>query len=344
MKILLGMSGGLDSTYAAYLMREQGWEVEGAVLQMHDYTEIEDARASAQAVGIPFHVIDCRERFARCVQEPFIDEYLCGRTPNPCILCNRDVKFAALYEYAMSHGFDRIGTGHYSRIVCEDGRYAVHCADDAKKDQSYVLWRLTQEQLAVIHTPLASLCKDDIRQKAEALGFSAAHKKESQEICFIPDHDYAAYITARRGNAPEGDFVDRNGKIVGRHRGILHYTVGQRKHLGIALGEPVYVSAIDPETNRVYLAQAGGEYTDSMEVSALNFQRLDPEHLPDTIDAAVRIRYSSPMIPAHVTFRSEADGVCASVRFDAPVRAVTPGQSAVFYADGTILFGGFIRS
>lgn len=344
MKILLGMSGGLDSTYAAYLLREQGWEVEGAVLQMHDYTEIEDARASAQAVGIPFHVIDCRERFARCVQEPFIDEYLCGRTPNPCILCNRDVKFAALYEYAMSHGFDRIGTGHYSRIVCEDGRYAVHCADDAKKDQSYVLWRLTQEQLAVIHTPLASLCKDDIRQKAEALGFSAAHKKESQEICFIPDHDYAAYITARRGNAPEGDFVDWNGKVVGRHRGILHYTVGQRKHLGIALGEPVYVSAIDPETNRVYLAQAGGEYTDSMEVSALNFQRLDPGHLPDAIDAAVRIRYSSPMIPAHVTFRSEADGVCASVRFDAPVRAVTPGQSAVFYADGTILFGGFIRS
>ncbi len=339
MKILLGMSGGLDSTYAAYLLQTQGHEVEGAVLRMHAYTEVQDAQEAAQAVGIPLHIIDCQTRFTRFVSEPFMTEYLHGRTPNPCILCNRDVKFAALYAYAAEHGFDRIATGHYSRIRSENGRFSVCRADDEKKDQSYVLWRLTQEQLSVLITPLASLSKEEIRVRAQKLGLRAAQKKESQEICFIPDHDYAGYIEARRGKMPEGDFVDWNGRVVGRHRGILHYTVGQRKHLGIALGEPVYVSAIDPLSNTIHLARTGGEYQNTMTVSDLNFQAM-PEITSDAeFDAMVKIRYSAPLTAAHVTLHN---GV-AAVSFPNAVRAVTPGQSAVFYADNAILFGGFIQ-
>lgn len=337
MKVLLGMSGGLDSTYAAYLLKQQGHEVHGAVLQMHEYTETEDARAACETVGIDLTVIDCRERFVREVVEPFTDGYLAGQTPNPCIFCNPRIKFAALYEYAMQNGFDRIATGHYCRIEKIGDRYAVCRADDPKKDQSYVLWGLTQEQLRCFWTPLASMRKEDIRAQAMRLGFPAAQKKESQEICFIPDHDYAAFIENRRAPMPAGDFVDWNGKVVGRHRGILHYTVGQRKGLGIALGEPVFVSRIDPATNTVHLARAGGEYCTEMTVRDLQFQALAPQS-EASFEAEVRVRYSSPMIPCRVHLQNGT----ASVTFLDKVRAVTPGQSAVFYRDNAVLFGGYI--
>lgn len=340
MKVLLGMSGGLDSTYAALLLREAGHEVVGAVLKMHAYTDLCAAERAANEVGIPLVTIDMQSSFGATVERTFIDEYLRGRTPNPCVVCNRYVKFEGLAAYAKQNGFDRIATGHYSRIVYENQRYAVSRAADSKKDQSYVLWGLTQQQLSLLITPLADCRKEDIRRAAAARGLEVAEADESMEICFIPDHDYANYIEARRGKLPAGDFLDENGRIVGRHRGILHYTVGQRKHLGIALGEPVYVSAIDPVANTVTLARAGGEYAAAAHISHLQFQAFPPCTTADVkIEADVKIRYSAPCVPAEITF----DATGASVAFASPVRAVTPGQSAVFYdKNGTVLFGGLI--
>lgn len=339
MKVLLGMSGGLDSTYAAIALRESGHEVVGAVLQMHDYTDTAAAARAAAAVGVPLVTVDMRAPFRDTVERAFTEEYLCGRTPNPCVVCNRYVKFEGLVSYARQHGFDRIATGHYSRIVRIGDRYAVSRAADPKKDQSYVLWGLTQAQLSMLITPLADCRKEEIRRSAAERGLEVAEAEESMEICFIPDHDYARYIEERRGKLPEGNFLDWNGKVVGRHRGIVHYTVGQRKHLGIALGEPVYVSAIDPKANTVTLARAGGEYALSAHVSSLQFQALAPCSAGTTVNADVKIRYSAQPAPSKVTF--DASG--AEVLFASPVRAVTPGQSAVFYdEDGNVLFGGLI--
>lgn len=337
MKILIGLSGGLDSTYAAHLLKEQGHEVISASVIMHEYTDVKAAEEAAIAVGIPHIVLDAREAFRERVISRFVSDYVAGRTPNPCVICNPTVKFAALCEYAEENGFDAVSTGHYASVLKEKGRYFIRRGDDGAKDQSYVLWRLTQEQLSMLYLPLAGMKKSDIREQAAALGYRAAEAKESQEICFIPDDDYVGYLERTTNQTfPEGDFLNAQGDVIGRHKGLIRYTVGQRKGLG-AFGRPMFVSRLDPEANTVTLVPAGQEFSTSMRVSDLRFLKLPPV-LEGSIEATVKVRYSAKPTPCRITFL----GDCAEVSFLAPVRAVTPGQSAVFYDGNDVLFGGMI--
>lgn len=337
MRILLGMSGGLDSTYAAHLLLSAGHEVEGAFLQMHEHADPTQARESAAALGIPLREIDCRARFDREVVLPFAEDYRRGRTPNPCILCNETVKFRTLYEEMQRGGFDRMATGHYARIREEGGRFSVCLSDDLSKDQSYVLYRLHQEMLTCLLFPLASYQKEAVREAARACGYTAAERKESMEICFLPAGEHASYIAARFGDCPPGDFVAEDGRRLGQHSGILHYTVGQRKGLGIALGERMFVTRIEPESNRVVLAPDRDRAVAGIAVHSLIFSGLAPRTEGEEA-FFVRLRYRAPLVPARVRFLP--DGVEA--RFLSPVASVAPGQSAVFYRDGSVAFGGII--
>ncbi|MBQ4575198.1 MAG: tRNA 2-thiouridine(34) synthase MnmA [Clostridia bacterium] len=342
MRILVGLSGGLDSTWAVRALLDEGHSVEGCALRFSEHTDIEGAERVAGELDIPLHIVDAAEAFNEFVVGNFISEYAAGRTPNPCIMCNRYAKIAVLVDFAREHGFDRAATGHYCGAVSEKGRCFIRCAADMSKDQSYVLWQLTQDQLAMLMMPLASLSKADIRASARALGYSSAESKESQEICFIPDHDYAAFIEARLGRFPEGDFVDETGKVVGRHNGIIHYTVGQRKGLGIALGRPYFITRIEPETNHIHIAPAGGEMSRTIRVRGLNFQKLAPEDAcGNAVRCDVKVRYGAKAQSAEVSFSS--DRRSAEITFDEPVRAATPGQSAVGYIGGDLAFGGFIE-
>ncbi len=336
MRILVGCSGGLDSTYAARLLSEHH-EVCGASLKMNEYTDTACAKEACDAIGIPFVEIDVRDRFEKCVVNNFVEEYARARTPNPCVVCNRYVKFAALCEYAKENGYDRVATGHYCSIENVNGRYCVVRAVDERKDQSYMLWRLTQDQLAMLELPLADAHKDNIREAAKFEGLRAAEQKESQDICFIPDGDYISYIEKRKGKFPEGNFIDKEGNILGRHKGIINYTVGQRKGLGIALGQPMFVTAINADDNTVTLAPAGGEFSDCVSVSGLSFQALEgKDGIYDNL--TVKIRYAAKPVPCKVIINNGH----ADVEFFTPQRAVTPGQSAVFYEGNKVAFGGFI--
>lgn len=337
MRILVGLSGGLDSTYAAHVLKEFGHDVVGAAVIMHEYTDVSSAKASAEAVGIPFVVVDAQDEFKNTVAKRFVDDYENGRTPNPCIECNRYVKFGALCDYALQNGFDKVATGHYANIAYNNGRYYIK-ADDNAKDQSYVLWRLTQKQLSMLYLPLCGMNKADIRTKAAELGYKAAEAKESQDICFIPDGDYASFIKNYSGKTyGEGDFVDINGNKIGTHKGIINYTVGQRKGLG-AYGKPMFVYSVDPVKNTVTLVPSGEEYSKATEVRELNFMKL-PETEDGTIKCLCRVRYSAKPMPCEVEF----DNGTAYVTFENMTRAVTPGQSAVFYDGEDLLFGGIIN-
>ncbi len=343
--ILVGMSGGLDSTYAAYRYKAQGYRVYGAVLRMSDETDVAAAQTAADQVGIPLEIIDARDAFAHHVKQYFANAYAMGQTPNPCVECNRYVKVAMLCEYARQNGIARVSTGHYARVLQDEerGRYFVRAAEDKKKDQSYVLWQLPQWMLAMLELPMAELDKTEVRAHAAELGFSAAASKESQDICFLPNGGYVSFVEQMLGKPfPPGDFLDEMGRVVGRHEGIIRYTVGQRKGLGIALGHPVFVTKIDADNNTVHLAPAGMEYGGAFTVEALNYQKLAPEDAVVGMTVRVKIRYAAPPASAVVT---EIDGDRMTVQFDAPQRAITPGQSAVFYDTdgmGDVLFGGRI--
>jgi tRNA (5-methylaminomethyl-2-thiouridylate)-methyltransferase len=338
MKILLGMSGGLDSSYAAYLLKNMGHTVDGAVLLMSEHTDTASALESAESAGIKLNIIDCRDRFKQHVIQNLIDEYSKGRTPNPCVMCNRYVKIQLLYEYAVENGYDKFATGHYADVKNTDDRYYIECADDISKDQSYVLWQLTQEQLSMFYMPLAGLSKSYIREEAKKLSIAAADRGESQEICFIPDKDYAGYIKKISGDFPTGNFIDVNGNVLGKHKGIIHYTIGQRKGLEISFGHPMFVIKINADDNTVMLAEAGNEFADTLEADSLVFQHLNPDVTEFQSD--VKIRYAAKPVKAYTKI---TDGI-AYVKFESPARAVTPGQSIVFYRDGKILCGGFIRN
>ena len=344
MRILLGMSGGIDSTFAALKMMNDGHEVVGATLVMHEYTDLTAARNAASRLGIPLVEIDCRDRFEQSVKAYFVNEYTNARTPNPCIVCNREVKFRCLYDYALTHGFDRIATGHYARVVTRDDngvtRYAVSRARDLSKDQTYMLYRLPEEILSYLYLPLADELKSEVTRRAEAAGIIDEGAKESQEICFIPDDDYRAYIEHRVGKFPTGSFVDTEGNYLGTHKGIIHYTVGQRKGLGISLGERAFVSRIDPTTGNITLS-TGAATVSSVGISNIVFSGIAERREGDSISALVKIRYHATPTLATVNFTSTST---ATVSFYSPVSSVAPGQSLVAYDGDTVIFGGFIDS
>ncbi len=337
----MGISGGVDSAAAAKLLLDMGHEVEGAVLVMHGYTETCLAREVSDSLGIPLHEIDCTKAFDEAVKSNFVSEYLLGRTPNPCIICNAEVKFKYLYDFAMSHGFDRIATGHYADIVSfsegEDTRYAVVAGDDAAKDQSYMLYRLGQDVLSRLSLPLAKYNKVEIRDIARDAGVSVADRPDSQEICFIPDGDYADYIESVAGKSEYGVFLDEDGSVIGKHKGIIRYTVGQRKGLGISLGERAFVSNIDAAANTVTISRGSYAVTKLL-ISDIVYSGMRRMQTGETDVFSVRVRYKARPVTASV--RSICNGM-AEATLESPVSA-SPGQSAVFYDGNRVVFGGFI--
>ena len=354
-KVVVGMSGGVDSSVAAYLLKEQGYEVIGVTMQIWQenagneqeenggccgWSAVEDARRVAGQLDIPHYVMNFREEFKCRVIDYFVEEYLVGRTPNPCIACNRYVKWESLLRRSLGIGADYIATGHYARIArTPAGRYAVRSCVTDKKDQTYALYSLTQEQLARTLMPVGEYTKEQIRDIAGREGLAVAHKPDSQEICFIPDNDYPAYIEKQFGPMPQGDFIGPDGAICGRHKGLLHYTVGQRKGLGIALGRPVFIRSMDPQTNRIYLGESGEEFAAGV---LLRDCRWIPFDRPDgPLRAGAKIRSAAKEAPATVT---PLENGGAQVLFDTPQRAPAPGQSCVLYDGDWVLGGGYIQS
>lgn len=340
-KILVALSGGVDSSTCVALLKEQGYEVAGVVLRMsraHDQT-VQDAKLAAEQLGIPLYVKDMETAFSELVIRYFMDEYAAGRTPNPCVVCNPLVKFRGLVETADEHGYPVIATGHYAglRKSADGERVFLTMAESRERDQSYMLCRLTQKELKRLYFPLADLPKPEVRRMAAEAGLSCAGKPDSQEICFIPDGDYAGYIEARRGEFPEGDYISPEGKICGRHKGIIHYTVGQRKKLGIALGKPVFIKRIDPAENRIYLAWGGEEYEN--EVTVRDVSETYPGALQDGMHCGVKVRSRAAVAPCTLYFQEDGK---LRVVFDKPERAPAAGQTAAFYDGDVVLGGGFI--
>lgn len=342
MRILVGMSGGVDSSAAAKLLLEAGHSVEGAVLRMHEYTDVDGARRAAELVGIPLHIIDCSDLFRERVQKYFCNEYIHGRTPNPCIVCNPEVKFRVLCDYALEHGFDRIATGHYARLVTVDAvgvsRIAFARAADTAKDQTYMLYRIPQDILHMLILPMAEQHKTDVREKMTGVDASLGEKKDSQEICFIPDDDYISFIEDNCGKSVPGNFVDEDGNILGSHHGIIHYTVGQRKGLGISLGYRAFVKAIDPQSNRVVLG-AEKSTADMLRITDVVYSGAAPLSAGEQRRYTVKLRYQAPAVPCTVCNGENGE---LYIRLDSPAAAVTPGQSAVLYDGDSVALGGFI--
>ncbi len=341
MRVLVGMSGGLDSTYAALKLINEGHDVEGAVVIMHEHTEINDSREAAQALGIVLHEIDAAKEFDK-VKDNFVSEYSRGRTPNPCIVCNPWVKFRALADFAVNNGFDKIATGHYARCVgyFDNGeeRSTLGRARDVRKDQTYMLHRLPADIMEMLLLPLGDEIKDEVREKARNAGLRVAEQRESQEICFIPNGDYAAYIEDIKGPFPEGNFVLDDGSIVGRHKGLIRYTVGQRKGLGFAYGERIFVSKIDADKNEIHLSTVGS-YSDRVGISDIVFSGISEPAKGEQRHVEVKLRYLAKPVVATAIFLGNGR---AELVLDTPEKAVTSGQSAVAYDEDVLLFGGFI--
>ena len=341
MKVLLGMSGGFDSSYAVKVLTEMGYTVEGALVIMHDRTDIRAAEVAADILGVKLHKIDARDLFERCVIENFINEYKNARTPNPCLVCNPNVKFKCLQKFAKENGFDKIATGHYARLfdyVGADGKYhrAIMRASDIAKDQSYMLYRLPEEILNMLILPLGEYYKNELRRSVEDTELAELDRPDSQEICWLSDGDYAGFIEERIGKFPSGSFIDENGNILGEHKGIIRYTVGQRKGLGISLGERAFVKDIDPKNNTVTLSAIPIK-KNTIDLS--NVVSIDGSHNKNISRRLhVKVRYSSKPVMATVSFH---DDNMAKVILDEATMHITKGQSAVFY-DGDVLVGGGI--
>lgn len=348
-RVLLGMSGGIDSTVSAMLLIEQGYDVVGVTFRTFDSIKesciakekgccsiesIMEAKHNAERMGFEHHIVDFRDTFRQCVIQNFIDEYMSGHTPNPCVLCNSHIKWGELMRVADELHCDYIATGHYARTKEHEGKIYLAAAADERKDQTYFLWMLTEEQLRRTIFPLGDLTKDEVRTIAREHGYEKlATKRESQEICFIPDNDYRAFL---RANVPDynervraGEYVDAQGHVLGKHEGYVNYTIGQRKGLGIALGHPAFVTHIDANTNRVTLGTNDDLYATELRVKGLTVRELAEGVI------TAKIRYRSQAVPV-----TKIDGSC--ITFATPVWGVTPGQSVVLYQDGFVIGGGLI--
>ncbi|MBO4987117.1 MAG: tRNA 2-thiouridine(34) synthase MnmA [Paludibacteraceae bacterium] len=379
-RVLIGMSGGIDSTVAAILLLEQGYELVGATFRTFDSIKesclakekgccsvesIMEAQRMAATLGFEHHILDFRDTFREHVIGNFVSEYARGRTPNPCVLCNSHIKWGKLMQAAEQYGCDYIATGHYAQIAEHRGHMYLKTAVDTHKDQTYFLWMLTEENLRHTLFPLGGLTKTQVRQIALDHGFEALSKKaESQDICFIPNNDYRSFLAQHGVSVPQGEYVDAQGKILGMHQGYCHYTIGQRKGLGIALGAPKFVTKIDAENNRVTLGDRDDLLTTQATIADVRIR--DWDWLQESPQVQARIRYKSPAVPAHLSpivntqlpisnsqlpiantqlpianTPTLPEGV--SITFSTPVWGVTPGQSLVMYKDNLVVGGGIIQ-
>lgn len=351
MRVLVAMSGGVDSSVAASLVKKAGHEVIGLALRLSSYRgfkegqegtccapdDLYDARRVAQMLEIPFYVMDARREFEEHVIAPFVVDYLSARTPNPCVICNDTVKFDRLLELADQLGADALATGHYARVDIDPmGRRILKKARDVQRDQTYFLFRLDQDRLSRIMFPLGELTKPEVRALAEQEGFPTASKHDSQELCFVSKNDYAGYIESRGHSSPPGNIVDQSGKILGQHSGLLHYTVGQRKGLGIAAPAPLYVLALDAERNQVVVGSNQELFMHTVVARDMVWSTGRPV---EGAQLAARIRYRAQESPARVT---PMENGLWKIQFASPQRAITPGQAIVLYEGDLIRGGGWI--
>jgi len=354
-KVVVAMSGGVDSSVVAALLLEKGYDVIGATMQIWpensengkneggccSLAAVEDARRVANKLGIPYYVINFKDYFQKKVIDYFVEEYLAGRTPNPCVACNRYVKFGEFLRKAHNLNVFYIATGHYAIIEYdrERGRYLLRKSITDEKDQTYALYNMTQYQLEHTLMPLGEYTKEETREIASKLGFAVADKPDSQEICFVDDDDYAKFITQKADREIHpGNFVDTRGNVLGKHKGIVHYTIGQRRGLGLAMGRPVYVVDIDTLNNVVVVGEADETYSKGLicgDINLILFDKLEGE-----MDVAVKIRYNASPVNAVIS-RQEENRI--RVDFEKPQRAVTPGQAVVFYRDDLVIGGGTIE-
>lgn len=346
-KVAVGLSGGVDSAVAAYLLKKQGYEVIGITMQIWEddiqnegcssQLAVLDAKKVADKLGIPHYVLNFKKEFDEKVVQYFMNEYMNARTPNPCIVCNRYVKWEALLKRANELGCDYVATGHYARIVqLENGRYTLKMSATMRKDQTYALYQLTQEQLSKTLMPLGEYDKEEIRKIAEEIGLFVANKPDSMEICFIPDDDYAGYIERESGKFfPTGNFVDLNGNVLGTHKGLIHYTIGQRKGLGLSLGKPAFVVELRKDSNEVVIGTNEDTFHDCLIADHINFMSISK--CSEEITVKAKIRYSHQGEMCKISMLNDNEIKCSFVN---PVRAITPGQAVVFYDENNAVVGG----
>lgn len=340
MKVLIAMSGGVDSSVAALLLKQQGYDVVGGSMEIYQTEQaVEDSRRIAKKLGILFHVFDFREIFKERVMRYFVDEYLAGRTPNPCVVCNKEIKFDALLDEVFNLGAEYIATGHYAQIEKRDGRYLLKRGKGGVKDQTYFLYRLTQDQLSRIIFPIGQMDKDEVRRIAKENDLFVADKEDSQEVCFVDDNDYVGFIErSSKKKMPRGKFVDSRGNVLGEHKGVYHYTIGQRKGLGVSSNTPLFVIEIDTERNIVVLGDDEDTLGSRLIARDMNWILFD--NLDKDIRVTAKIRSGAKEV--WCTVKPMKDGR-VEVLFDTPQRAITPGQSVVFYDNDYVVGGGVIE-
>ena len=341
-RVLVAMSGGVDSSVAAFILKNSGYECLGATMYLFsdNSRDAEDARKTAESLGFPFMLFDFKNEFKKYVVEEFVKSYTLGKTPNPCVFCNKNLKFSEMLKKADEMNCKYLATGHYARVEFNEktGKYVLKKASDRNKDQSYVLYMLTQKVLSRLILPLGGYSKPEIRKIAEENGLVTAHKSDSQDICFVPNGDYASFIENYLGKTfPQGDFVLSDGTVLGKNKGIIHYTLGQRKGLGVSYTKPLFVCNIDPETNNVILGDNEDLFTDSLKAENVNIISGEPFTKPVRCKAKIRYKHEEQPATAFV----DGNGIL-NVNFDEPQRAVTKGQSVVLYDGDTVLGGGEI--